>query len=69
MTKPWWEMSYEEQQAAKPRNRLVALLTKSLDLNPRDAEKAVALMEEMIDEAKSDLDDRINQRGQYDPDY
>jgi hypothetical protein len=65
----WAFSSYEERRAAEPRNRLKEKLKEALGLEDNDADEVVSLVEEMISDAGRDIDNRINQRGFYDPDY
>ena len=65
----WWDETYEEREARRPRNRLKEKLKELLRISDEDALEVVVILEEMIEEKTDDLDDKINQRGMYDPDY
>ncbi len=69
MAKRWWEMSYEEREAEKPRSRLRLKLQNVLRVGEDDAAEIVSLLEEMMQEVRNDLRDEINKSGEYDPDY
>lgn len=69
MAKRWWEMSYEEREAEKPRSRLRLKLQNVLRVSEDDASEIVSLLEEMMQEVRNDLRDEINKSGEYDPDY
>jgi hypothetical protein len=69
VAKGWWQMSYEEREASRPRARLKAKLQSVLRVSEGECSEIVSLLEEMMQEVRNDLRDEINKSGEYDPDY
>ena len=66
MARRYWELSYEEQEALEPKNRLKEKLSKVFG---EEAEEIVSCIAEMMADVRSDLRDEINRSGEYAPDY
>lgn len=64
-----WMKRYNDRERAKARYRLKDKLKALLNISEEDAREVVELIEEMDDEAKEDVYDRVKERGQYDRDW
>jgi len=62
--------NYDKERLEKSKEALIKRLRRSTTPDQRDIASAIeAFIDMKIEIALSDLDDKINKRGMYDPDY